>query len=1014
MLRVASVHQAADNPIAALEALEQAAVLFAEASAPIALRAEVMLKTADCLRRRGLLEEALEQATAVLSLIGSAGGAVLRGRALSRLGDIQGGLGRYDEALAACEEAYQLLRSTDEHADIGFLELARGTIHVRRGEVVRSRECFESALFSFRRIDDREGIALALNALGLALKNGPHWADARDFLTRALAVSEAAGNYTRVATHSVNLGILYTKLCDFELAAHHLDRSVSINREVGNSYALVKALLAKGLMYRRCGQLERAAALYGEALELCTEHGYGRELVLGHEFEGELLGDQGRFADARSRLNAGLDLALEVAPEGDLVPEIKRRLAQFALAEGQAENARQLAREALRGARRLGDNTEAGVALRILGEASARLGHEMAARRLLERSLGLLERTPERFEQALSQVALARQLARLWSSDREAAGEGSPERAVDLIQKAWAFFAGVDLQEKATEVLVDLADVRLVLGQLDDALRDIARASALAEQVGRRDLLRRLESLRERLEEHSARTARLATPEADLIAEWAKLFGDNQASEACLQKMLQFVAQRLESSSAMIAAPDGQGGHCIEAAVGLAPEAAARILPIVAPLVGSNGICLATELSADPRFSAHADRTLAGVCALAALAVRLPEGEGILYLDRRDAGARPFGASALHMLSLLTGLLGLGLVQVRREREIERSRRSRLDATSVGPFADYLTSHLPLKQMFTHLARVGESPASILILGETGTGKGLLAQCIHSASSRRERPFVTVNCAALPEPLLESELFGHVQGSFTGAHRSKRGLFEAADGGTLLLDEISRASLAVQAKLLHVLDSKEVRPVGATQGKRVDVRVLCASNADLREAIRQGQFLEDLFYRLNDFSVLLPPLRDRREDIPLLLTHFYDEACREMGRRPKGIAREVMSLLLDHQWRGNIRELLQVVRRLVALSEDGAWITTDLLPADFASATPAVVPPAGAPIPVGTNGGGLHGAVEQLEKKILAAALTESGWNRSEVARRLEISYPTVLAKIKRYRLHPPEGSASR
>ncbi|MFH1143347.1 MAG: sigma 54-interacting transcriptional regulator, partial [Candidatus Eisenbacteria bacterium] len=880
------------------------------------------MRIAECLRRRGQFEEAHLKIGAALELAGSAADPVLRGRVLWRLGDILCGLGRYEQALAACEEAHELLRSSSEHAEIGFLEIARGTICSRRGDVVRSRECFESALFCFRRIDHREGIALALNNLGLLLKNGPHWADARDFLTRALAVSEAAGDYTRVATHSVNLGILYTKLCNWELAEEHLSRAVSINREVGNSFALVKALLASGLMHQRRAHRERAAALYAEGREIGERHDYRREIVLCDEFEGELLMDEGRFEEARSRLNRGLARAMEFAPDGDLVPELKIRLSRLALRENRIREAEDLAVEGYRGAQHVRAGTEAGVALRLLGESLSLKGAFRPAGRLLERSLKQLERTPERYELALSQIALARHLGRVHGKEDPAAAEGLPERAIELVKKAWTFFASVDLPEQAAEALVELAQLCVELGRLDDAMRDIARARGLSEQLGRRDLLRRLDSLHELLEERSARTANLVSPEADLIEQWGRLFGQDLPADECLAKMLQFVVTRLESNAGVIASPGKSADHEVEAAVGLSRAQAQAALAAVAPFVKENGICLATELGADSRFTAHATGALNGVRALAALRVRLPDGDGLLYLDRRTDGARPYGSAALNQLSLLTGLMALGLSQIRRERDLRRQRQSLLDESARGPFAEYITCHRPLKQVFAHLARVGESTASIIIMGETGTGKGLLAQCIHQASSRRQRPFVTVNCAALPEPLLESELFGHVQGSFTGAIRTKRGLFEVADGGTLLLDEICRASLAVQAKLLHVLDSREVRAVGATHGRKVDTRVICASNIDLREAIRQGLFLEDLFYRLSDFTVELPPLRERREDIPLLVHHFFAEACGEMQRSPKGLSREVMTLLLDHPWRGNIRELMQVVRRLVALSED--------------------------------------------------------------------------------------------
>jgi len=1000
---VADVHSAADSTAAALQTLEQALTRVGASPAVSPLRVEILLRIADGLRKRGELERALRRVEEALDVLDPAEEPLLAGRALSRRGTLLNGLGRYEEALEACERACALLKPSDEHREIGMLEIARGTIHARRGEMAPSRECFENALFAFRRVEHQEGIALALNNLGLLLKNGPQWADGRDFLARALAVSEAAGHYHRVATHCVNLGILFTKLCEWETAASHLERSIAINRQTGDGYSLVKPLLAMGHLERRRGRRAEAAALYAEARSLCAANGYARELVLCFEAEGDLLADEGRWAEARERLMEGLGLAMDVAPDGDLVPEFKRRLGAVALAEGRAGEARRLAVQGYREARRLGEQAEAGAALRVLGSAMARSRSREAAAALLERSVDILARTPERYELALAQLELARFLG---SAPAEGgAAEEPAARAMELAHKAWAFFSSIDLPERSAEALVELAGLRVDHGRLDEAVRDLNRAQRCVRETGRRDLRARLRELRERLDERSAAVARLASPEAEIIEEWGRLFGGGQAGEACLASMLRFVRQRLEGDGVFVAspAPQDDAGFAVEAWAHLSPERAAEILRCVAPPVLARGICLSADAAAHPALARHARGALAGVRALAALPVRLPAGEGILYLERRGPGARPFTSSELKLLGLLAGLLALGLVQVQRERGLRGEREGAPERPREDAFQAFVTAHMPLRRAFAHLARVGDSTANILIEGETGTGKGLLAQCIHRASPRRAKPFVAVNCAALPESLLESELFGHVQGSFTGALRDKRGLFEEAGGGTLFLDEISRTSLAVQAKLLHAADTKEVRPVGAAQGRRVDVRLICASHADLREAIRRGAFLEDLFYRLNDFSILLPPLRERREDIPLLVEHFFAESCRELGRRPRGLARDVMARLQAHEWRGNTRELMQVIRRLVALSEDGEWIDELLLPPDFAAGTG---PESAA------SGAHLHDEMARLEARLIAKALSDARWNRSEAARRLRISYPNLLAKIKRYRLSPPVAGA--
>lgn len=234
--------------------------------------------------------------------------------------------------------------------------------------------------------------------------------------------------------------------------------------------------------------------------------------------------------------------------------------------------------------------------------------------------------------------------------------------------------------------------------------------------------------------------------------------------------------------------------------------------------------------------------------------------------------------------------------------------------------ADIVARSGAMEELLDRAHRVAESDASILIQSESGTGKELIARAVHRASPRKDKPFVAVNCSAIPEQLLESELFGHVKGSFTGATANREGLFQAADGGTLLLDEIGDMPLTFQAKLLRALQEKEVRPVGATRSVPVDVRIISATHRNLEEAVQEGEFREDLYYRLNVVMLELPPLRERREDIPLLANHFLAQIARRNKQKPKSFAPDAMQLLVSAPWPGNVRQLLNVVEQTDVLS----------------------------------------------------------------------------------------------
>jgi two-component system response regulator HydG len=294
-----------------------------------------------------------------------------------------------------------------------------------------------------------------------------------------------------------------------------------------------------------------------------------------------------------------------------------------------------------------------------------------------------------------------------------------------------------------------------------------------------------------------------------------------------------------------------------------------------------------------------------------------------------------------------------------------------------------------MRRVLDIVARVAPTDATVLIHGESGTGKELIARAIHRGSRRARKPFVALNCGALPETLLESELFGHVKGAFTGASVNKKGLFEEADGGTVFLDEIGEMAPALQVKLLRTLQDGEVRAVGSIQPITVDTRVVAATNQNLDVLLRQGRFREDLFYRLNVIAFAIPPLRERREDIPLLVEHFLDRFNRKQGRALR-LEDDTLQLLVGHPWPGNVRELEHALERMVILGE-GDTITIDDLPFRIANGGEAEL---AAPS---------RGSLADTEKAHIREMLERHGWNYSRTADALGISRTTLWRKLKEY-----------
>jgi DNA-binding NtrC family response regulator len=386
--------------------------------------------------------------------------------------------------------------------------------------------------------------------------------------------------------------------------------------------------------------------------------------------------------------------------------------------------------------------------------------------------------------------------------------------------------------------------------------------------------------------------------------------------------------------------------------------------------------------------------------------VRLPDGDGLEILRHVKAAspetavivmtaygtaetavlARKLGAEAYVLKPFDVDEVRIVIRDALATRDLReenvRLRREMKERFGLGSLVGVSTA---MASLFEMVRAIAPATSTVLISGESGTGKELVARAIHALSPRSARPFVSVNCGALPDTLLESELFGHMKGAFTDAHATKKGLFEAAHGGTLFLDEVGETSPAMQVKLLRALQDRRIRRVGGNDEIEVDVRVIAATNAPLDQLVREKRFREDLFYRLQVIPVHAPPLRERREDIPVLAEHFLQRFAREMGKRVVKVSDEAMEILKRHPWPGNVRELENVIERAVALETTEA-VLPERLPEGLRSpATPAAAVVLG-------PGFDLDAHLQAVEAGLLRQALEESGGERGEAARRLGVT----------------------
>jgi transcriptional regulator with GAF, ATPase, and Fis domain len=358
-------------------------------------------------------------------------------------------------------------------------------------------------------------------------------------------------------------------------------------------------------------------------------------------------------------------------------------------------------------------------------------------------------------------------------------------------------------------------------------------------------------------------------------------------------------------------------------------------------------------------------------------------------INRRDGGT--FDQDDLAVLEVLANIVAVAAQNSRTFEQLERRSRALTEAV---PQANFIGNAPAFSEALELCRKVATASSTVLLTGETGTGKEMAAQAIHNMSPRSGEPFVAVNCAALPESLIESELFGHEKGAFTGATRQSVGRFELADGGSMLLDEIGELPLAMQSKLLRVLESQEFTRVGGKETIRCDVRIIAATNRDLKEQCERGEFREDLYYRLSVFPIHLPPLRERLDDLPLLVEHLLSQVAPRLGRGMPSVSDEAMACLRRYAWPGNVRELRNVVERAALLAE--GTIQPGDLPTEIARAEE---------IAANAASEETTSVLAETERELILKALEETNWNQSAAARKLGISRDILRYRIKRYSL---------
>ncbi len=902
--------------------------------------------------------------------------------------------GQLDDALLMLKKSFSVLALTDEHAEVARLQVGMGICQAKLGNLEKAEELLLDGMSTFRRIDHQLGLVNVMNNLIILNKNRCEWDKALHLAEQAIDIARRVGASHLLPTLNLNQGIVLQKIGRLGEARTTLDRGLRIAQSLGAVMNITRLHLALGRTECLAGRLARAEELILEGQSLALQHGLRRDAAIADEYLGDIQLLRGDTDKACFNYNQGLEKNMAIGRGNDLEGELLRRLGEAHHLGGKNEEAIAVSQAAISVNEQCGEEYEIGFCHLTLGGAYGEQGDVRQSDFHYREAIDVFRR--QRLTHHWCDAII-----RYADSRLESAGEPELLLLRRYLMDAQADGAAAVSDRMLCRVLRRLAQTQVRLGQFDDALLTVFELERHAAGFEDTELDRAVVQLRNHIESGFVGGSRQADSNLKAIGELPHLVrGEQGAGPSNLASVLAFGMERVAADAGFIALVEGDADEMnLVARKGLTANLSYQLIHWIAQRTenGDSQATFVSRVDSDENLAAQvpALRTVADSCVFMPIASN-GRVYGVLFLGKAPSktDSRGFDRAALDFLGAYLGFLALLLFE--QDRALEEVLPSEAPSR-ISNFESIITDNHEMLELLELARKVAPSDLTVLINGQTGTGKGLLAKSIHALSPRSTKKFLSINCAAIPETLLESELFGHVKGAFTGAHSDKKGLLAEAEGGTVFLDEIGKMPKAMQGKMLHFLDTRVVRPVGGNFETRVDVRIICASKLDLHDMGQKGIFLEDLYYRMLDFPLSIPPLRQRLDDVPLLVRHFIGRFCRETGAELPGVDAEFMLALEGYSWPGNVRELEKTLKRAMILAQSGGVLRVEHLPTAIAGTR--IAPPAeGATTP-------LKETIAAIECVEIEKALLRTGWNKAAAARALGVSYPNLLNKIRHYGL---------
>ncbi len=900
------------------------------------------------------------------------------------------------EVLGDALKAYELISATAENLVIGRLQALLGKIHVALGDLKAGEAYIRDAISSFRRIEREDELVGCYNKLAQVYFIRGEFKLADNFLSDSLEILENSPERTELDLNKArgNRARVQTLLGDWKSARQALESCVEVARQSGSSPSEAKNLLSLGYVMYLQEEYALARQTLERAYELIRQNDLIRERAIYHEYMGEVSQALGDLRKAREHYVHAIEIGNRIAPESAIISQTERRIAELEYRVGNLALAEDHARRARDVAEKVGELVEIATANKILAALKAIDGDYAEAAAMFGDLISSLDHAGEMRELAQAYFTAGKSLLR--SSEHRKVASRYLHSALRLAEK-------LSITSLRIACNYQFSVLEVQSGNHDEALNYLTKCEAMAADKRDDRAKEECRILRMKIEEDMVDAGLSSENEFSLFSSLLSRIEYGSLKTGSLEDTLKVLCDRLHGKRAFILTYDATSNNFEAlAALGIEQARLSRVaralsngrggsLPLNRPLLVSN---LTPERRRMFDYLGVDDDKISGFLSIP---IQLsPETNALIYVDRNQESVESFSQANLQFAIAFSDIIAFKSSEEQKRRLAEDNRRLKDQLQKQLAFPNIITANPEMLETLERVSQVKDSPISILIEGETGTGKDLLAKAIHYNSNRKDRRFISVSCAALPETLLESELFGYKRGAFTGAEGEKVGLFEEADGGTFFLDEIGDLPLSVQVKLLRVIEEKEVVRLGDTSPRSVDVRIISATNADLKAAMENGEFRQDLYYRLSTFAVKLPSLRERSEDLPLLIRHFVSKFEPEVKIEP-----EAFRILADYEWPGNVRELENELKKLVLLAGDKKSISSYMISRRITDSLKE-----SGHRPAETSGDfSLYEYLGRLEREFIVEALRKAGGVKKHAAEALSIPESTLRLKMKQYHI---------